>query len=415
MERDIVLSRLLDKYERSKHLLEPGVSNRRVMLRVGKKELPEYKYQDADVRDMFNQAAEELERDGLISIEWVKGRPVFSAVILNLDAVSQCYRLIGRLHPREQAELVAKTVQAALTDVETPWIVAWRDNVCAKAQSAYAVPNFCKENLAFLSALLTALTQFDSLHGGSVTMRAFSIRCYHDSKYFERNICEVFLSIARKYHLGLAESFEQSEMGVRDQLAYLGIYARPELYELSGRFVLITETGRIDVDAVRPFGIALPSTAVDSIRSLDLSDIRKIVFIENKTNYDEFLFSELGPDTLAIYHGGFLSPQKRKLFAKVADEIPKDAEVFFWADIDLGGFQMFSHLQELIPTLQPMRMTGHDVRAHHKDGLERSKEYLERLEQARSSQAYPLFDDAIQEILHYGVTIEQEAFLAHDL
>ncbi len=413
MERDIILFHLLDKYEKSKHLLEPGVSSRRVMLRVEKKELPEYKYQNADVRDIFNQAAEELERDGLISIEWVKDRPVLSAVILNLDAVSQCYRLVGRPHPREQAELVAETVQNALVEAETPWIAAWRDDVCAKAQSAYAVPNFCKEDLTFLFALLTALTEFDSLHGGSVTMRAFSSRCYHDSKYFEREIRETFLSIAQKYHPGLAEVCEHEDRGVRDKLAYLGIYARPELYELSGRCVLVTETGGIDVNAARPFGIALPSTAVDSIRSIDLSGIHKIVFIENKTNYDEFLLSELDPDTLAIYHGGFLSPQKRKLFAKVADEIPKDAEVFFWADIDLGGFQMFSHLQELIPSLQPMRMTGYDVRAHHKDGLERSKEYLERLEQARSSQIYPLFNDAIQEILHYGVTIEQETFLGY--
>lgn len=413
MERDIILFHLLDKYEKSKHLLEPGVSNRRVMLRVEKKELPEYKYQDADVRDTFNQAAEELERDGLISIEWVKDRPVLSAVILNLDAVSQCYRLVGRPHPREQAKLVAETVQNALVEAETPWIAAWRDDVYAKARSTYAVPNFCKENLAFLSALLTAMREFDSLHGGSVTMRAFSSRCYHDSKYFEREIRETFLSIAQKYHPGLAEVCEHEDRGIRDKLAYLGIYARPELYELSGRCVLVTETGGIDVDAVRPFGIALPSTAVDAIKSIDLSGIHKIVFIENKTNYDEFLLSELEPDTLAIYHGGFLSPQKRKLFAKVADEIPKDAEVFFWADIDLGGFQMFSHLQELIPSLQPMRMTGYDVRAHHKDGLERSKEYLERLEQARSSQIYPLFNDAIQEILHYGVTIEQETFLGY--
>lgn len=413
MKRDMILSHLLDKYEKSKHLLEPGTSNRRVMLRVEKKELPEYKYQDADVRDAFNLAAEGLARDGLISIEWVKGRPVFSAVILNLDAVSQCYRLVGRPHPRERAELVAETVQNALTDAETPWIAAWRDDVCAKARSTYAVPNFCKENLTFLSALLTAITEFDSLHGGSVTMRAFSSRCYHDSKYFEREIRETFLGIAQKYHPGLAEVCELEDRGARDKLAYLGIYARPELYELSGRCVLVTEPGSIDVDAVRPFGIALPSTAVDSIKSIDLNGIHKIVFIENKTNYDEFLLSELEPDTLAIYHGGFLSPQKRKLFAKVADEIPKDAAVFFWADIDLGGFQMFSHLQELIPSLQPMRMTGYDVRAHHKDGLERSKEYLERLEQARSSQIYPLFNDAIQEILHYGITIEQEIFLGY--
>ena len=413
MERDMILSRLLDKYEKSKHLLEPNISNRRVMLRVEKKELPEYKYQDAEVRDAFNRAAEELERGGYISVEWVKGRPVFSAIVLNLEAADQCYRLVGRLHPRERAELVAGQVQAALASVETPWIAIWRDVVCTKARSAYAVPHYCKENLDLLSALLTALAEFDSLRGSSITMRAFSSRCYHDSKFFEREVLETFLGIARKYHPELAEVCEHEELGVRDKLAYLGIYARPELYELSGRCVLVTETGGIDVYAVRPYGVALPSTAVDCIRSIDLNRIHKIVFIENKTNYDEYLLSELEADTLAVYHGGFLSPQKRKLFSKIAEAISGEVQAFFWADIDLGGFQMFSRLQKLIPALRPMRMTGHDVRTHHKDGLKRPEEYLKRLEQAHFSQAYPLFDDAIQEILHYGVTIEQETFLAY--
>ncbi len=73
---------------------------------------------------------------------------------------------------------------------------------------------------------------------------------------------------------------------------------------------------------------------------------------------------------------------------------------------------MFSHLQKLIPNLSPMRMTGNDVITHCKDGLKRSEGYLDRLKQAYFDHTYPLFDNAIREILHYGVTIEQEAFLA---
>ena len=392
MERDIILFHLLDKYEKSKHLLEPGVSNRRVMLRVDKKELPEYQYQEAETRDTFNRAAEELERDGLIGVEWVKGRPVLSAVILNLAQVDRCYQTTGRVHPRQQAQLVAEMIQAALAQAEIPWIAAWRDEMCVKARSAYSVPNFCKKDTVFLSELLSALVQYDALCGQPVTMRTFSSRCYHDSKYFERSIRDSFLTIARSYHRELAEACERGDMGVRDQLACLGIYARPELYELSGRCVLTTEIGSIHVDA-------------------DLSGIRRVVFIENKTNYDEFLLSELDADTLAVYHGGFLSPQKRKLFAKLADAIPRQAQVFFWADIDLGGFQMFSRLQVLFPRLLPLRMSGEDVAVHWKNGLSRSEEYLEQLKQALERREYPLFGDAIQKILEYGVTIEQEIFL----
>ena len=54
IEQVTILNRLLDKYEASKHLLEPGTSTRRVMLRVEKKELPEYFDEEAVIRDSYN-------------------------------------------------------------------------------------------------------------------------------------------------------------------------------------------------------------------------------------------------------------------------------------------------------------------------------------------------------------------------
>ena len=81
-EQSVILNRLLDKYENSKHLSEPGTSTRRVMLRIEKKELPEYLYEDAAIRDSYNEAALELEKQHLVQLKWVKTTPVLSAVIL---------------------------------------------------------------------------------------------------------------------------------------------------------------------------------------------------------------------------------------------------------------------------------------------------------------------------------------------
>lgn len=413
MKQNIILSRLLDKYENSKHLFEPGVSTRRVMLRIEKKELPEYDYQEASVRDAYNQAAQELERDHLVTLEWVIDRPVLSAIILNLDRVDTCYPLVGRKHPKEQAIIVAQMIEKELSSVSTSWIILWQDEICAKAKNAFSVPAYCKRDTAFLSKLLVALAMYDSLHGDSITMRTFSSKCYHDSKYFEREIRDEFLRIAQKYCSDLSELCEREEMGVRDKLACLGIYARPEIYELSGDFSLETARGMVNANALMPYGIALPSTAVDAIISVNLENIGKIVFIENKTNYDEYVLSEMAANEMVVYHGGFLSPQKRKLISIIARAIPSGVPVYFWADIDLGGFQMFAHLQQLIPELQPIRMTGEDVVAYHETGLPRSADYLEKLRAALEKAEYPLFENAIKRIIEYGVTIEQEVFLSH--
>lgn len=411
MKQSLLLSHLLDKYEKSKHLIQPDTSTRRVMLRIEKHEFPEYAYEDAQIRDDWNDVVNDLESRGIISAEWVSGRPVLSGVVLNLEHLSECYRLTGRTHPRELAHAVMKQVTARLSGVTTDWILAWRDDMCHQAKETLRVPSYCKKNLALLDQLLTAFVEYDALSGESITMRAFSGKCYQNTKTFEREVRDSFLRIASTYCAGLIEACEQSEMGEREQLAYLGIYARPELYELAGNCVIQTEQGEISVAAAAPYGLALPSPGVDAIQSFDMRAIQKLIFIENKTNYDEFVLSELRPQELVVYHGGFLSPQKRKFFRKMADALPNQTETVFWADIDLGGFQMFEQLKAIFPTLTPMRMSAEDVTAHHGTGLVRSEHYLKTVEAAAACGKYPLFHMAMRKILEYGVTIEQEVFL----
>lgn len=412
MKQQVLLSRLLDKYEKSKHLTQPGISSRRVMLRIEKREFPEYTYEDAQVRDAWNDAVKDLEAQSLVSAQWVHGRPVLSSVALNLENLPACYRLAGRTHPKELARVVGERITARLSHVTTDWVLAWRDDVCRQAKETFRVPAYCKKDLSLLEQLLTAFVVYDGLHGESITMRAFSGRCYQNTKTFEQEVRDQFLRVALGYSPELMEACAQSELGDREQLAYLGIYARPELYELSGNCSIHTDKGAISVTAAAPCGLALPSTGVNAIRAFDLGGIEKIVFIENKTNYDEYILSELYPEELAIYHGGFLSPQKHKFFQKIAASLEDRTEVVFWADIDLGAFQMFQHLQEIFPHLSPMRMSGEDVVTYHATGLKRSAHYLRQVQAALDSGKYPLFQKAMEKIVEYGVTIEQEVFLA---
>lgn len=253
------------------------------------------------------------------------------------------YDLAGRVHPKVRATHVASLVSDSLEGLVVPWIAAWRDEICIEAQEHMKVPSFCKDDDYLLKALLYSFQEYAALFG-SITMRAFSSKCFHDTKYFERNVRETFLRIARKYDTGLAQSCEESELGEREQLAFLGIYARPELYELAGNCTIQTHQGNIYIGAATPHGLALPSTLVDTIAGIDLRSIQCVTFIENKTNYDEYLISERQPEELVIFHGGFLSPQKRKLFALIGDAASASIKVQFWADIDMGGFRMFEHL-----------------------------------------------------------------------
>ena len=53
---------------------------------------------------------------------------------------------------------------------------------------------------------------------------------------------------------------------------------------------------------------------MSEIVDIELKNICCITFIENKTNYDEYLLAEKQPEELVVYHGGFLSPRKKKTF-----------------------------------------------------------------------------------------------------
>ena len=217
-EAQVILNRLLDKFENSKHLSEPNTSRRRVMLRIDKRELPEYQYEDAVVRDAYNIAARELEQQALVRLEWARKQSVLSCIVLDLERVAQCYECADRVHPRKKAEEVANIIMQKLADNPVPWIAAWRDAVCAQVRNSMKVPTYCRENDGLLQELLLTFQRYAEL-SGSVTMRAFSSQCFHDTKYFERNVRELFLTIARKYNTQLAAACTEAELGERDQLA----------------------------------------------------------------------------------------------------------------------------------------------------------------------------------------------------
>jgi len=137
-----------------------------------------------------------------------------------------------------------------------------------------------------------------------------------------------------------------------------------------------------------------------------------VTFIENKTNYDEYIRTEKQHDELIVYHGGFISPKKRALFSKLALAAQSGIALRFWGDIDLGGFQMYEQLQKTFPNVRPMRMSAAEVEKYHHNGLARAEEYLYKLRTSHFNHDGSQFKSAIDKITEYGVTIEQEAFLA---
>lgn len=409
----ILLDRLLDQYERSAHLSSPGSSNRRVLLKTHKSDFPEYDFQNVEVRDRYNAAIRELAQGKIIEVKWLRGSNdhVAQELWLNLEQLPAAYKAAARTPLAEQLDdfirLLRGSAERCHDNLLKLRINAEADRLAEKK----SLTGLCKNGLTAVGELLIAVEAFDGLRGDGVSMRAFSIRCYHDSKHFERIVKGMFLSFMRSAYPELQELVSQNDLGEREQLCYLGIYPRPEIYELAGDIRLLLPNGTCDLAPLGALGGAICGNAVDDIQHFDMGSTTSILFIENKTNYDEYLMRAFRKNQLVVFHGGFSSPQKKKLLQKLAEAANDGIEVWFWADIDMGGFKMFTQLLRIFPTLKPYRMSGDEVERFHGLGLERSKTYLDSLSALGRCPEYELFRAAIDAILRYGVTIEQEVML----
>lgn len=258
-----------------------------------------------------------------------------------------------------------------------------------------------------LIKVLDALCAIDRLRGETVSMRVFSIRLYADSKLFEREIKKRIVPIIMKYEPVLADL---EDIPDREALAQAGIIMMSEVLEFCGDIKMQFLNGIVDFSPMLHGG-CISGNTVSDIEHIMLDNVTEILLIENKTNYAEYCLNQRKCGELVLYHGGFYSPLKgeflRKIFA-AAEGIP----IRFWADIDLGGFKMFVRLKkQLAPDLQPCGMTLTDFRRYCANGLQRSTEYLAKLERLRQNPEYSGFADVIDAILEIGVTVEQEAFL----
>lgn len=412
-EVKLILNKLLDKYEQSSHFSNMGQSNRRVLLKCGDKNFSEYNYQHVDIRDSFNAAIDMLVKNQIVFVEWLPGRKqlVAKEIWLNLKNLDRAYELAGRNALIDQIDMYILKTESLSAHISTTWIKDFLSKQLEILHVTNHLSGLYKKAPSHIDDVYKALEFYDQIDERGISMREFSIACYRNSKYFEKNILDDFLIIARGFFLPLSELLSDQTLGVKDQLAYLGIYSRPEIYEFAGSLTLLTSEGICDCSPLSKCGFAITSNSLQYINEIIIGNLARIMFIENKTNYDVYVEKYRNDDELVIYHGGFLSPQKKRFILKIISSAPNNINSSFWADIDLGGFKMFNHLKSLIPSLTPFKMGANEVKRYASLGLKRSNQYMQNLQNSILLPEYSAFTDVITELLHYGITIEQEIML----
>jgi len=396
--KSVILNKLLDKYEKSKSY--NGESNRRIFIKA--RSLKEYDIESYEDKLVFHDEVEELFRKRIIEYSWEefeKGN-ILNEIWLVKDNVDKAYNEIKRSDKKIEVEEILREISQYNFTEE--WILSFisdiKEHCYEKKKESRLLP------YKFSKDILTAL--YNLTPDEEVLKRVFSIKCFGDSKYFEKNIESYIISIVKKY---LLKDYSD-KITDEDVLREVGIVKLPEVIEFSGNLTA-TINGKDIFYYKDTMGSYINSYTVKNFSDIELYNVSKIIFIENKTNYVDYISNHQKEDEFTIYHGGVYSPVKGLFFKKIYSAA-KDIEFFHWSDIDVGGLKIFTRLkEEIVPELKPYLMDIKDLKKMKGFWKDISDSYTKELENMLKMEKYCLFFETIKFMIRNRCRLEQESFI----
>jgi hypothetical protein len=405
-----ILSILVNWYEASPAYVRKLKPIRRRMMHLHgnyKTDFVPYNIENSSVRKDVNQAVLELAGMNLIGYEWMKGERdhIISRLWLTYEVIEQIYKYLDRQPKGDIVDAVLSQLLKLRDEVNKEWAHCWlKDtyNIISRKRSiGSSLPeNACERNDLLQSVVwLSKKTEIETLE------RIFSFQCFGDSKRFERSVKTRLVRILKKYLVNDDECTED------EALRMAGIVRHPEKFEFSGSLSIFLPNGKIDFAPLRFGGTLTIEDVQQGVITLE-SGIRRIISIENKANYVEYVRKNQSNDEFIIYHGGQFSPAKRVFLKAIVSAMPLTCEFYHWGDIDYGGFCMLARLRrEILPGIQAWKMGKEELQQYLQYTSKFSDTYRKRVSSLLEE---PELDDlymCIEFMLESGVRLEQEAML----
>ena len=384
------------------------IRGRRILLKMN--EIKQYDIEEYEKRQIFHDTIKELKTEGVVDFSWEKYQQdtILEKVWLQKENIEKAYQTIKRKNPKQTSRYVKSELEKI--EFTQPWLIHFQTETISQLEkSEKEISYLPKEKI---QNIIRTLKKIDIMKQTQLK-RSFSMECYQDSKYFEKEIERPLISIIRKYKIKPEYEKEYTDEQV---LLEVGIEKAPEIFEFYGELEI--EIGDIDKKIViytqDTIGSYLNSFTVKQMRIKPNSKIQKVLFIENKTNYLDYILKHKDSKQLIIYHGGMYSPMKQLFFEKVYQTLKDNENITFyhWSDIDIGGFQIFTRLKEnIIPTLKPYLMDEYAFLAKKQYHKPMEDTYVDKLRKMLEDNKYEMFYPVMKRMLENNAKLEQEAFL----
>ncbi len=441
-----ILSRLIEKYERSAGFRD-GSSTRRVLLVMDKEPKLCKTLEDPENNRCFAAALRDLQEKGLVGFQWVryeKNNLVDRIwLITEPQALEKTYKALGK-RPQikvidELQVMISETIdhlqRNSVSRQDMGAIIGFLTDCREALMNKKRIPAPFSDDIQSDLDLLKFVESLDSVSddGGEIMERIMSSRLYGDSKYYEKNVKSKALALLRAvYRRSMGSTSEQDGVSCDELMQQYGITRWPEILHYTGNIRVKLDDGHpaddhsvdrhsddgqlIDYSS-QQFGAYMNSITLRHVTAVEISDTKRLIFIENLANYVWYVSTQRKSDELVIWHGGFLSPVREKWFKMLCDAGEK-LKIFHWSDIDLGGFRIFVMLRERVaPSAIPMKMDVATLKQYSDRTIsiggastdnDGSNQYLASLSKLIDDPEYEVFHDVIMYMLENHVKLEQE-------
>ena len=398
-----VLNHLLDKVETRRQASGESLVRRRVSLKTDS--LPEYHGRELDYRKAFHQAAENLQRQELLEIEWLRGEQgnLIRALHLNQERLDEAYQAAGRTPQHEVLRNLAEQLTAI--DTQRGWLQSFVRDCLAEIDRRRFPAQLPRDEqkLTWLLAGLRGIVANDA-SGDAAEMleRIFSKRYLGHSKLFEQQVRTRLVGILRRYAT-LPDLDEEDLLLLETGL----VRATGELL-MRGPLQIRVKEKLADITPFA-YGVALGS---ETLSELEIAGCQasRLVSVENKATFRELVRAGLDESVLLVCIGGFAGSAKRRLLQKLAEYLGQSFAYLHWGDLDYGGLQIFQHLrQTCLPQVRPALMDADTYREFVSSGESFDDSYRRKLERLREQDGFGEFHDLLDAMLLQGKTLEQEA------
>lgn len=395
----LILNLLLERYENSKSYKEE--TSRRILIKA--QQIKEYDIENFEEKNLFNSSVIELEKNNLIDFSWRKYEEnnIIDEIWLNKEFISEAYRIGKRNDIKAQSNDEKKYLEKV--SFKNGWLINFKNSILTDIEEKQ------KENkllpYKYYKGIIEALKLIDM--DNTYLERTFSIKCYNDSKYFEKYIKKYIVKIIKKYLIVQ----QDGEFTDEEILLEVGVSKYPEIIEFNGNIQILFGDNWLKYSNVT-CGSYINSEAIKKIKNIDVSNINKVLFIENKANYIDYINNNQVNEELVVYHGGMYSPNKKIFFEKIYENSHNRMNWYHWSDIDLGGFMIFERLQQnIVPELLPYKMGVEEFYEKQQYWQSITTEYAEKLNLKLQEEKYRNFYPVIAAMLKENARLEQEAFL----